>query len=138
MNPEPPDNQWVSDSGAKRSKKMPRYDLIPQSVMKCLADRLQLGAEKYGEWNWQIGARAFDEVFLTDCLNHAQHHLSSLMNGDFSEEDEWGHLGAIVFGCMVVAEAYARNDNRCNAKIVESFTHGLKVEVKSTEGGGAK
>jgi hypothetical protein len=94
----------VSASGAKRSVKMPRYDLIPLSVLKCLADRLELGAKRYGEWNWQKATDPWDADFMKDGLNHVQHHLSSLMRGDFSEDDEWGHLGAIVFGCMMRAE----------------------------------
>jgi len=92
---------WAAASGAKRSKKMPRYDLIPRAVLMCLADRLEMGAEKYGEWNWQKGLE--DAQWMKDGLNHMQHHLSSLMNGDFTEDSEWGHLGAIMFGCMMRA-----------------------------------
>ena len=34
------EEQKTFSSGAKRSKKMPRYDLIPKEAMECLADRL--------------------------------------------------------------------------------------------------
>ena len=104
------EDTWVSDSGAKRSKKMPRFDLIPYSVKQCLADRLEMGAEKYGEWNWQRGLE--DEQWLKDGLNHMEHHLTSLMNGEFSEDSEWGHLGAIVFGCMMWCEAIVRRERQ--------------------------
>jgi hypothetical protein len=88
-------------SGAKRSSKMKRYDLIPKSTLDCLADRLELGAAKYGEWNWQKAILAGDKEFLRDALNHMQSHLSNVTNGDFSEDSEYGNLGGILFGCMV-------------------------------------
>ena len=95
------------ESGAKRSKVMPRYDLIPISVLTCLADQLQLGAEKYGEYNWVNGLD--DPKYLRDALNHMQVHLSDLIAQRASREiipsqdNEWGNIGAILFGCMVLA-----------------------------------
>jgi len=57
------------ESGAKRSKRMPRYDLIPQSGLVRLADRYQLGLECYTEFNWKLGL-PFDDTF-----NHILAHL---------------------------------------------------------------
>ncbi len=97
-------SEWTSTSGAKRSQKMRRYDLIPLPLLKCIADRLELGAEKYGEWNWKKSIEpVIDHEYVKDGLNHMQQHLSSLMAGDFDEDDEWGHLGGIIFGCMMRA-----------------------------------
>lgn len=97
--PQSDEPKRVFESGAVRSSKLPRYDLIPREVLNCLADRLKLGAAKYGEWNWQKGIA--DEEFLKDTLNHMQGHLSNVMAGDFSEDDEYGNIGGILFGCMV-------------------------------------
>lgn len=99
---------WVSPSGAKRSKLMQRFDLIPLSLLECLADRLELGANnpEYGEFNWQRATTQLDYEYIRDAMNHVQHHLTSLINKDGapSEETEYGDLGAIMFGCMVYLE----------------------------------
>lgn len=94
-----PEPKRVFESGAIRSSKLPRYDLIPREVLNCLADRLKLGAAKYGEQNWKKGID--DAEFLKDTLNHMQGHLSNVMAADFSEDDEYGNIGGILFGCMV-------------------------------------
>lgn len=117
LNKEAEEAMKTFTSGAKRSKKMPRYDLIPKEALECLADRLELGAGKYGEWNWQKSLiEPIDMEFLKDGLNHMQHHLSSLMAGDFSEDDDWGHLGAIMFGCMMRAVLVKRLGNKGEQK----------------------
>ncbi len=88
-------------SGAKRSKVMPRFDLLPYEALQCLADRFELGAKKYAKDNWKKGAS--DPDFNADALSHMQHHLSCFINEDFSEDDAWGHLGAIMWGAATRA-----------------------------------
>lgn len=65
-------------TGAKRSERMPRYDLIPRTAIDRLAQRFTGeirdgkptgGALKYGESNWQKG------LPTSDVLNHAINHL---------------------------------------------------------------
>lgn len=63
------DDMHVFKSGAKRSELKPRYDLIPPDALRRLAQRYTLGAEKYGEFNWQKG------MPLGDTLNHIIDHL---------------------------------------------------------------
>ncbi len=95
------ETQWSAPSGAKRSKRMPLFNLIPRAALVCLADRLELGAKTYEENNWKKGVD--DDIFMRDVLNHAQHHLSSLMEKDISEDDAYGHAGALLFAGMVLA-----------------------------------
>jgi hypothetical protein len=66
-------------SGAKRSVRMPRYDLIPFVALQRLAERYtgsmvngepDGGALKYGESNWKKGLPS------SDVINHIIHHLS--------------------------------------------------------------
>lgn len=56
------------DSGAQRSKRMPRYDLLPMSPLMRIAARFEMGL-KYGEHNYKLGL-PFDDTF-----NHVIDHL---------------------------------------------------------------
>lgn len=67
-------------TGAKRSARMPRYDLIPKVATDRLANRFtgELidehatgGAYKYGEGDWEKG------LPTSDVINHIIHHLTN-------------------------------------------------------------
>src|SRR5688572_28092504 len=49
------DVKHTFSSGASSSGRKPRYDLIPLWALERIAKRFQIGAEKYGENNWQKG-----------------------------------------------------------------------------------
>lgn len=69
----------VYNTGAKRSQRMPRYDLIPAVAIRRLAERFTGdvdntgkftgGALKYGESNWEKG------LPTSDVINHIINHL---------------------------------------------------------------
>jgi len=70
-------------TGAKRSSKMPRYDLIPKIALDRLAQRFtgdiinnipSGGALKYGEGNWEKG------LPTSDVINHIINHITSASN----------------------------------------------------------
>jgi len=70
-------------TGAKRSSKMPRYDLIPKIALDRLAQRFtgdiinnipSGGALKYGEGNWEKG------LPTSDIINHIINHITSASN----------------------------------------------------------
>lgn len=78
----------VFTSGAKRSVRMPRYDLIPKVAQDRLAQRFTGrmpepgadsfaepgGALQYGEGNWQKG------LPTSDVINHIMHHLTNYVD----------------------------------------------------------
>ena len=89
------DRQTFS-TGAQRSVRCPRYDLIP----KCAIDRLAVrftgdivnnlptgGALKYGESNWERG------LPTSDTINHIMHHLTS-----WTETFRQAMIGAMNLG----------------------------------------
>ncbi len=82
------------DSGAVRSKDVDhlRYDLIPTAPMERLALRYGMGAEKYGDWNWQKGMP--DKVLV----NHLEAHLQKWKSGDRSED----HMSAVAWGAFAI------------------------------------
>lgn len=92
----------IAPSGASSSTEAHRYDMVPKAAWDCMADRWELGRithspESLTNDNWLKGIN--DKWFITNRLNCMMEHLLCIMNKDFSEDDEWGHLGAIMWGC---------------------------------------
>jgi hypothetical protein len=87
-------------SGARSSAKAPRYDLIKSSLLDRLAARLELGASKYGENNYQKGLA--DKEFLADRYNHILAHLLAYKTDGCKNDD---NLAAAAFGIMLLMEA---------------------------------
>jgi len=89
-----------------------RYDLLPPEALREWAERLSLGAEKYGDDNWKKGLPG-----PKNPLNHALAHLIAYMRKreggvGFDELDEDGDtpaqdLGAIL--CNIGFEYYFRS-----------------------------
>jgi hypothetical protein len=90
------------ETGVRRSEVIgPRYDLIPEGPLRRLALRYTMGAQKYGEWNWQKG------LPLSDTFNHIVEHLLSaradLMKGHALTVDDdlagaaWGIFTLMFF-----------------------------------------
>ena len=88
---------WVSDSGAKSSFEMPRYDLVYHGFLKRLAVRLGYGAKKHGENNYQSGVG--DAAYRRDRLNHLVEHAMKYAAGDSGKD----HLAAIAANAMILA-----------------------------------
>jgi hypothetical protein len=101
-NPEP---EKVFESGAKRSAKQPRYDLIPTEGLRRLAERYALGT-KYGEWNWARGVS--DAEFVNDMFNHTIAHLllarDKFLHARMTNDGD-DDLAAAAFGCFGLMEA---------------------------------
>lgn len=119
-------DMYTSASGAKRSRLMPRYDLITAIALERLAVRCtghmtpegpSGGSLKYGDYNWEKG------LPLTDTLNHTIEHLFKFrdrlaelrklppdirsqeirnywldVKGNGTDDD----LGAAMWGCMAL------------------------------------
>lgn len=81
-------------SGAKRSKVMPRYDLISAEFMDRVATVWGEGCKKYGEYNWQKGG----DDFIRDIPNHIIGHIFAYISGDTSED----HLANIICNCQML------------------------------------
>ena len=111
-------NRQVADkhehaSGVTRSHKAPGYHHIPYDALECAAQRFDSGLVNrrlQGKPSWQDNREntLADPEFYVQALDHMQEHLSKLSNRDFSEDDEWGHIGAILWGASVWAW-YVRN-----------------------------
>lgn len=81
-------------TGARRDVQIdkPRYDLIPVSALRRLADLYARGAVKYGENNYQKGipfSRVYASMFR---------HLIQFREGDISED----HLAAVAWNAFAI------------------------------------
>lgn len=85
--------------GRKDDKGKLRYDLIPIEPMKEFAKVWGIGAEKYGDRNWESGilwSRIFSAIFR---------HLLAFWNGEqFDPEDGQEHLASVAWGAFVLME----------------------------------
>lgn len=109
--------EHVHASGLTRSHKAPGFHQIPLEALQCLADRFDLGRAQRSPgtcWVDNKEKSLADDDFYQQTLNNAQEHLSKLMNGDFTEDNEWGHLGAIMWMCAVRAWRYKRREQKAD------------------------
>lgn len=85
-------DKQVFDSGAQRdtTEGKPRPDLIPGVCMLRVGEWFGMGAEKYGERNFEKG------IPSSRSLASLQRHLERFKSGDDSED----HLSAIVANAM--------------------------------------
>lgn len=85
------------ETGAVRSTDADgvRFDLITPIGLRRLAEVYQIGAKKYGEYNWEKG---FPESSL---INHALRHIYLYLQNDKSEDHlthaSWNLLTLIHF-----------------------------------------
>jgi hypothetical protein len=84
-------------SGMKRdtAKGKPRYDLIPTFMLTRLAGLYTRGAEKYGEWNWQL---ADSEEELQRFKASAWRHFIQYMEG----QDDEDHGIAVMWNIIAI------------------------------------
>ena len=84
--------------GIKETEKKLIYD-IDFNYVKGMAERMQLNRDKYPVGNWQ-------KPIDVDSLKQAMfRHVLEVMNGNYSDEQKFGHLYAI--GCnafMIIAQ----------------------------------
>jgi hypothetical protein len=84
---------YTFPTGARRAELGKRYDLIPATLLRRLADRYDLGQEKYGEDNWKRGLPYHD--IWNHIIDHLLHARDAQTIGHTSTED---HLAAAAWG----------------------------------------
>ena len=86
------------DTGAVRDRQhgKGRFDLLPPKAIKRLAEHFELGAEKYGERNWEKG------ISISNYTDSALRHIFCYLDGETDED----HLiaGAWNLLCAVQTE----------------------------------
>ena len=71
----------------------PRFDLIPTSMLKRLAELYARGADKYGDWNWQ---KAETPIEYQRFIGSAFRHVEAWRAGDQDEDHASGAIWNIM------------------------------------------
>ena len=79
-----------------------RYDLVPQDALEGMVKVLSLGAEKYGERNWENGMK------WMRCVGSLFRHMALwLMGEDFDKETGLSHLDHVSCNAFFLS-AYSK------------------------------
>jgi len=117
----------IFDSGASSSENLPPYELITDSLLDRVAERLRLGEQKYGRHNWRQGLT--DKQFIQDRLNHAFKHLRNLQNqieyDDNSILDD--DAAAIIVNIMFIMEYQLVRNGLVNLGLPKTSLQSFKV-----------
>jgi hypothetical protein len=100
-----------NDFGSSRESNQGRgrFDLLPYEALEALALWYELGAEKYGERNWEKG------ISVKDCINRMIRHSIKAGNG-WTDED---HLSAVIWNAAA-AITMMRRKPECNDHVWKS------------------
>ncbi len=101
------DTEIFDKSGTSRSKTLPDFNLLPREMIEALTRRLELGLRQKGDRevlslyrrSTPEGKRRIleDDLFFATMTRNAFNHLIDLKDGNFSEDDLTGHVGAIMW-----------------------------------------
>jgi hypothetical protein len=108
----------IEPEGLKYDQGKLRYDLIPPDALEEIAKVYTLGAEKYGDRNWEKGlrwGRIFGAVF--------RHFIAWAKGEDADEETGLHPLAHAAWGCLTLLAYAKRNigeDDRPTTKAKEA------------------
>jgi len=94
-------DEWTvvdPDTGGRKGQKLARFDLIPPTALRQLANHFGRGAQKYEDRNWEKGYR------YSLSYAAAMRHLNAWWAGEEHDEDGNHHLDAVMFHCMALRE----------------------------------
>ena len=94
----------VDNTGAKYDHGKLRYDLIPPEAMEALAYIYTIGADKYGDRNWERG------ISWGRIIGALLRHLYSWIRGDeIDEESGKSHLWHVLWNVAALVTYEKRN-----------------------------
>ena len=85
--------------GRKEDTKKLRYDLIPVYPLERVAEVYTIGAQKYGDRNWELGIK-WGRIFGA-LLRHA---FAWWSGEQFDKEDGQHHLASVVWAALTLME----------------------------------
>src|SRR5574344_94441 len=89
------------EEGLRFNKGKSRFDLLAPYTLKTVSDVLAIGAEKYGDRNWEKGMN------WSKCIASLKRHLAKFELGhDLDDESGLPHLSHIICNAMFLLEYY--------------------------------
>ncbi len=89
----------MSDEGTKHDQDKARFDLIPVGPLERLAELYALGADKYGDRNWEEGM-SWGRVFAA-----MMRHAWAWWRGEtFDSENGQHHLASVAWCALALLE----------------------------------
>lgn len=82
----------------ERAEGKGRYDLLPIFALRRLSRWYELGAQKYGDRNWESG------IPYSRCIDSAKRHLDKFLMGMHDED----HLAAAIWNLMAILDFQER------------------------------
>ena len=82
----------------------PQLWLIPREAMNEEAGAMNLGAKKYGAWNWRKGQVCMS-TYLSAALRHLFKVIDQTDEGDIDPESMAHHLGHVRACCGIMLDA---------------------------------
>lgn len=93
---------WLGDEGVKFDNGKLRLNLIPPEAFESIGEVLTIGAEKYGERNWEKG---ISEDRLVGALLR---HLVAHRLGNLQDESGLNHLDHVLCNAMFLSVLFRR------------------------------
>jgi len=90
----------------QQERAKPQLQLVPRAFVEQVAERLSLGAQQRGEFNWRTGAMLSASVYVGKALRH----LHAYADGEINDAEGGSHLAAAAadIAIMLDAAAHAR------------------------------
>lgn len=89
---------------AARTSPVRPYHLVPAALFEMVADRCEVGAQRYGPDQWRAGLT--DPAWLCNRADHAVAHLLNYIHGiDNGEDGPEDNLAAVGWAVAVLLEA---------------------------------
>lgn len=122
-----PDNNPKTGHGLKK----PAFGLIPSTALVHLAVVMQLGAKKYGPYNWRD-----KKVSVSVYIDAMERHIRSFLDGESTDpESGASHLAHAMACCAIILDAMACeniNDDRPTkaptAELIKRFADTGKLD----------
>lgn len=90
--------------GYKETEKKLIYD-IDFDYIKMMAERMQLNRNKYPVGNWK------KPLQVEELKQALFRHIMEVMKGNYSDEQQFGHLVALGCNAFMIIEQLKNNDN---------------------------
>lgn len=82
---------------------MPTLEDVPVELRECLRARMELGRTNYGnfnQWKQRMSRPGYRKKRIRNMVNH----LLNIVTENYEEDDLYGNIGGVLFGCMVLLE----------------------------------